>query len=551
MQTQTLLPGLRAMLVSSVAALSMLSGAVLGQGFTSTLLLSRVESAVDRPLPSVGEVFGSEPGRSPAPIVAIGYLSNSDPHDPSDWGGAVGWYVMEAANGAYSEFAIVPSYQYRSDGRGEAEDAGTNRRDQLARVAARTGARLGITGTIGVRDGRFDLSLELLEYPSDRRVASRQKSGELSALSATIPTLTQELLAEAVAAVYPAGTQTAGTIAAPAPGEFEALASGFAKAKRLSADEGFGVVEALRREHPNFASVATLYLAALEASGSAAQVRAKVPTLLVNGARTLTSETYGYLLESQNAEIGIDPEAVSKLTQLVLANPTSFATWLALSNAYIGENVLYREQKGCRTCPQPVDHHLGYAKAIVLASEVVRRWPDHYRGWWALSYSLWWYASLVRGTAHWRDVPEEQRRRFQDLMAVADDCLAEAIRRHPYQAALYVNRLPFDVENGRDRMSTFRRAAELDPHSRRLYQIAFNYARPQWGGSLDDLREIYDVAKQNNPDADWPREVRNASAPEIKPFIDWDAPWIRRGLAIFVLLLLVAGLWQFWRQRRG
>ncbi len=100
-------------------------------------------------------------------------------------------------------------------------------------------------------------------------------------------------------------------------------------------------------------------------------------------------------------------------------------------------------------------------------------------------------------------------------------------------------------------MSTFRRAAELDPHSRRLYQIAFNYARPQWGGSLDDLREIYDVAKQNNPDADWPREVRNASAPEIKPFIDWDAPWIRRGLAIFVLLLLVAGLWQFWRQRRG
>jgi hypothetical protein len=211
---------------------------------------------------------------------------------------------------------------------------------------------------------------------------------------------------------------------------------------------------------------------------------------------------------------------------------------------------MYREQKGCFKCTPAVDHHLGYAKAIALELEVVRRRPDHYRGWWELSYSLWWYASLVRGSESWRNVPEDQRHRFEELMAVADDCSFQAIRRHPSQAALYVNKIPFDVQNGRDRMSSFRRAAALAPHYRYVYQIAFNYARPHWGRSLDDLHEIYRSAQQNNPGVDWPLELRNSLAPEIKPLVDLDNPWIRWGLLLFLLLGLIVGIWQFWGRRR-
>ncbi len=137
-------------------------------------------------------------------------------------------------------------------------------------------------------------------------------------------------------------------------------------------------------------------------------------------------------MESQYAPTGIDPEAVAKLGELVRAHPNSLEAWVALSNAYISENVMYSPEQKC-LCSPPIDHPLGYAKAIVVAREIARRWPDHYRSWWVLSYNLFWYANAVRGAGYWRDVPESNKRRFNDLMALGDDCLFEAIRLHPYK----------------------------------------------------------------------------------------------------------------------
>jgi len=179
----------------------------------------------------------------------------------------------------------------------------------------------------------------------------------------------------------------------------------------------------------------------------------------------------------------------------------------------------------------------------------VRRWPNYYRAWWGLSYSLRSYAGLVRGAGYARNIPAAQKDRYHEIMVAAEACLSEAMRRHPAQGALYVNRIAFEVESGREWMSTFRLAAQIDPHSRRLYQTAFNYGRPQWGGTKDTLREIYATAKSNNPDADWPRQLRDAWAPEIKPLIDLDNPWTLAGLAIIALLLALTG-WRYWRGRQ-
>ena len=285
-------------------------------------------------------------------------------------------------------------------------------------------------------------------------------------------------------------------------------------------------------------------------AASSAEIQYRIPNVLNGSELSLTAKTYGYLMQSETASTGIDPDAVAKLTQLVLANPNSIGTWRALGNAYINENVMNPERQGCYTCVPAIDHHAGYAKAIVLALEVVRRWPDNYRSWWGLSYSVYWYASLVRGRDYWKDVTEPRRIRFKELMAVADDCSFEAIHRHPDHATLYANRIPFDVNSGRDRMSSFQRAAALAPHSRYVYRMAFGYARPQWGGSMDDLREIYDVARRNNPGEDWPRQLRNASAPEAKPFLDFDNPWVRNGLVAMVVMVLLLGIWRPWSQRR-
>jgi hypothetical protein len=533
-----------ALMVPTASAAPSISGA---------LFAASVERAVDRPLPTLAEVLGQDITAPAGPIIAIGPLDNADWSEAKDWGGAIGWYLMEAVNDGMRSLAVIPPYQFKSDGRTETEDRTASRRVVLSRVAERTGARFGLTGRIDVRGNQFNLALELLEYPGGNRLAGRNRKGELGALSASVHALAQELLTEAVSIAYPNGAPLADALAVPAPGELDILATAFGKAaKSASWDKQVAAFyETLWREHRDVPSTATLYLFALDNGGSAAELRARLPELLASRPRTKALETYGYLLQSQNAERGIDPAAVTALTEILVANPNNLGAWLALANAYLGERVMYREdERGMLNVISPaVDHHIGYASGIALSLALVRRWPNYYRGWWALSYGLKGYAGLVRGVSHTRNIPATQLERYHEIMAVADASLSEAIRRHPAQGALYGNRIAFDVENGRDWMSTFRLAAQIDPHSRWLYQTAFNYGRPQWGGTKESLREIYDTAKRNNPDADWPRQLRDAWAPEIKPLIDFDNPWTLAGLAIIALLVVGLAGWQYWNSR--
>lgn len=533
-------------------AAMMPSAAAAAPSLSAALLASSVERAVDRPLPTLADVLGQDVTTPPGPIIAVGPLDNADWSEARDWGGAIGWYLMDAVNDGMRSLAVIPPYQYKSDGNTETEDRTASRREFLSRVAERTGARFGLTGRIDARGKQFDLVLELLEYPGGNRLAERHAKGEVGALPASVRAIAQELLTEAVSVAYPAGAPVADALAAPAQGELEILADAFGKAKSASWDKQVALYETMWREHRDVPSTATLYLFALDNGGGAAELRARLPELLASRPRTKALESYGYLLQSQNAERGIDPDAVAALSEMLIANPNNLGAWLALANAYMGEQVMYREdERGMMYVLSPaIDHHVGYASAIALSLAMVRRWPNYYRAWWGLSYSLRSYAGLVRGTGYARNIPVAQRERYHEIMAVAEASLSEAIRRHPAQGSLYINKIAFDVENGRDWMSTFRRAAQIDPHSRRLYQTALNYGRPQWGGTKDTLREIYDTAKSNNPDADWPRQLRDAWAPEIRPLIDFDNPWTLAGLAIIAVLLALTA-WRYWNARGG
>jgi hypothetical protein len=257
------------------------------------------------------------------------------------------------------------------------------------------------------------------------------------------------------------------------------------------------------------------------------------------------------LQKSKYAATGIDPDSISALTRLLNEYPNDLGVWHALNQAYINEEVMYREdERGMIWSISPaIDHHQGYAKAIVLALAYVRRWPNYYHGWWDLSSNLSSYASLVRGTKYWSSVPEAARVRYKNITEVSEYCLSEAIKRHPMQGRMYAAMIQFDVHNGRDWMATFRKAAGLDPHRLSIYRTAFNYARPQWGGSTSDMSEIYRLAKKNNPDEEWPRQLRDAWAKEIKPLVDFDNPRIKYGSAVLFVSFVVFGVWLYQRRR--
>ncbi len=229
-----------ALMVSAVGAPQSLSGA---------LLTASVERAIDRPMPTLADVLGQQISTPPGPIIVIGPLDNADWSEAKDWGGGIGWYLMDAVNDGTRSLAVISPYQFKSDGSTETEDRTASRRVFLARVAERTGARFGLTGKIDVRGSQFDLVLELLEYPAGNRAAERHKKGELGALSAAVHALAQELLAEAVKVAYPTGAPVVDTLAPPAPGELEILATAFGKSKSLAWDKQVALYETLWREH--------------------------------------------------------------------------------------------------------------------------------------------------------------------------------------------------------------------------------------------------------------------------------------------------------------
>lgn len=490
---------------------------------------------------------------SPAPIIAIGFLENGRMENADDWGAAIGWFLMDAAYSAYRELAIIPPYLYRSDGYSDIDNGNSGRREQLSRVAARSGARFGLIGVVSVQNDQFDLIIELIEYASNRRRIMEQRKGEIADLAITVHDLAQQFFSEAVRIANPERALLSSMLAFPDAGELRALAVAIGRARSLIGAEQHAVYEDLWRERAHLGSVALMYLTNLAYNGKADDVRTKLPGILAANPNSIALKTYGNRLQVQYSFNGIDLAAQENLKRLLRENPNNLGAWMALSDSYLEERIHYEiDVKGnsYTLAVSPIDHHIGYASAVALWLELANRWPGYYRTWWGLSYSLQQYAWLVRGTYFWREVPEDNRNRYRQLMALADEFSDKAIQSHPAQSDLYANRIVIDMAMGRDWKPSFYRASELNPRYERPYRTAFCYARPQWGGTEEDRREVYRIAKKNNPDADWPRRLRDSYATDIKPLIDFDHPWTRRGFAIaFVALLCL--LWRYWRQSRS
>lgn len=525
----------------------LLPTALLAQPVSVQMLQGRVYAAIDRPVPRTRDLIGDGASAIAAPLLAIGNLDTDPTDNEADWGAAVGWFLMEYANGGFREFAVVPSYQFHTDGRTAVDSDGKDRRGLLKRVAARTGAKFGLTGRISVQQTQFDLTLELLEFPGNDQKAIKQFKGELNQLPRALETLTLELLGETIGvAVSPLSTSLASVPIA----DIEALARTKHEGDKTSGLERLALYEKLWRTHRESPAIAAAYLVVLNHTGSTAKIREDIGPLTVRNDERGTLEVYGQLIVSLNATGGIDQAAISRLTRVLADNPNNVGAWMALSDAYVGEQVMYREDaRGARAVVSgPVDHHAGYANGIATALETVGRWPNNYRSWWELSYVLKKYAGLVRGTAYWNKVPEDAQQRYRAIMAIAEESLNRALRLHPAQGPLYEMMIEYDVQARRDWLATFRRAAELEPHRRSLYQTAFNYARPQWGGTKEDMQEIYDTAIKNNPHAAWPAELRDVWAPEIKPLVDFRKRWVQIVIGLLFLCAL-AWCWRGWRRR--
>jgi hypothetical protein len=453
---------------------------------------------------------------------------------------------MEILNGHSPYISVVASYQYESDGRTLNTEDEPDRVKHLLRVVERTGARFGITGSISIDKNNFDLVMNLTEFPGTSHIKSVKKSGILDLLPMMVQEAITEIVTEIIVSIHPSKTDSIHPIPAPMPGELRALASAFSDELDIGPKQRVEMYQTLWMNNSNYTSLATRYLQSLMILGDEETTRTTLPYLLSIEPPTVTFDAYRSLVNIMTSPDGINHESMGNIKKLVRSNPNLIIAWLVLDNAYSSENVMYRDDdQGMTYVVSPaIDHHHGYASAIVLSMETIKRWPGYYRNWWGLSYNLLNYAGLVRGTEYWHDIPEETKKRYKKIMAIADDCLNQAMKRHPAQAPLYINKIIVDANRGRDWRPSFRTAAKLRPHDISIYKTAFNYSRPQWGGTKNDMREVYALATKNNPNASWPKQLRDAWAPEIKPIIDLSSTW----LIIITVSCLLLFYWQ-WKKR--
>lgn len=510
------------------------------QDFYVKDVIKEIRHAIDRPLPTFSEVLGQDIEFTPAPIVAIGFLENINQNDNKDWGKAIGWYLMEAANGITTDIAVLPSFQYLSDGLNNNQNQSENRIEFAQLAAKRTGAKYTITGRIYADTDNFRIQIEVTDISTGSRIANIKETNTMASLRVALANIATRSLQTIIDSEKPTAIATGLNLEMPADGEIEMLAEAFGITSDVDDTKKADIYEDLWIRYPDFLTTGTVFLSALDTIYDNKRLRKYLPLIISRDKTTPTLKAYSYMLASRVGLKGVNYSAIEQLKKILVSNPNNLLSWIALDHALTDEEVMYhRDDDGViHIISSAIDHDMGRAQSILVTMEMLKRWPDYYRAWWSLGYTLKDYAGLVKGTNYWSQIPDNVKLRYRKIVKVADNCMFQALKRHPAQGVMYINMISLDVAFGRDWMSSFRRAVELAPNNRYTYETAFNYAQPQWGGTEDNQREIYRLARDNNPGDEWPGKLRDIWAPEIKPILDIESPWFICSL-LFILIILI------------
>lgn len=222
--------------------------------------------------------------------------------------------------------------------------------------------------------------------------------------------------------------------------------------------------------------------------------------------------------QGDNGRFGFQEHNIKKLQSLVKSNPNNPGLMLSLADLLAESN-----------------HKLS---AISVSKEILKKWPDLYRGWLSMGYSLKKYAWQLRGFSYWRYVPEKEKQQFQALMLLygkaSDNCYSIT---SGHSSGCIINKMSSLASYSQQLMVLFEEAVAIAPHQRGVYSVPLHYSAPKWGGGLDVQRYILEQAKKNNPDAKWIEEIRKKSAPDVDLFWTPTLVW-----SVLFLIIAFAGV---------
>jgi hypothetical protein len=489
--------------------------------------IKAIADAVARPIPSRESIAGSSPPFSkessiPKLIVVAGF-SDGERGLVTARSEALAYFAAASLQGVCEKLAISPAYYARRDLRGGFQEPDQSAAVVRARAISRMGPRYLLTGSIRDVSATIQVRLSLVDTSNSTET------------------------------VFHESTSATTGIELPLANGLEAFASAFCDNARLTAEEA-GTLDDVQNVHRLYrAGNSTQLLAATSellkrrhASHIAALLHvdalwwanpdaSSIPLLRGLIERFPNSDAiqllgnYVLILQSPRQS---DAVSLDALRARYAKRPNDFATVLALLDLYRVEQIMYHSPQGAYGTTQvisgAVDHHEGVARALRLGMDLIALYPRHYKSWFHTGMAVSKYGGLVRGTKFWSNLSEDQRVRDRSTKKVAGALIAHARALHPDEPWIHEELIGLAPTLNEERMDSFRRAVALSPKSPEIYQTAYNFATPQWGGRRSDRKEIFAASLKHNADAGWPKKLQRIWAPDLSSFwrIDNSAMWI-------------------------
>jgi hypothetical protein len=502
-----------------------------------------IGAAVEYPLPPLSEVIGEHIPAAPETLVVIGDANDDQTGcEAKALGGAIGVSLRVHAWGLASNIAFSQPLSFWEDTRNGSE---TNKLRPGERVARRTGASYWLRSIATQENSGLHLRFELVDIASGdaRKVSDRVISGAFAPTLADMLTDVLTPLAFSTSGGEEARLQAWRREPDTVFRDLRAALSSNCAGAQYAAE-----IERVALEHPESPVLTALHLSAIaDAQGA----KAVVPVLAAIPAGTAAHPVVRALIAIQHVQADDhhhNAEAIDTLKELAAAYPQEPWIWEALGDALASETIIYPSNaaKGqADLASGPIANHPPYAQAITVALAETARWPSNYRAWWNLAFALGQYADAVRGGLFPGEMSEEAARRYPKLMQVAGKATSRALDANSTQPQLYAMRIDSEVLTGEDWYSTFSQAIALAPHSRMLYDKAMYYARKNWGGNASLRARIYRLARDNNPQTDWPAQIYHRYA-GLESYLTIYVGWL--WLTALLVVGVAAALWL--RRRR-
>lgn len=514
--------------------------AALAPGASSAVpgIAESARAAIEYELPDPASLFAVPPRVVPVAVVADFNEAAAD-CEPTGLGRAIGMILRVEAWGLSPDVAFSHPTGYWADRRTREVDHQT----PALRAAQRVGAERIIQGSVSIEAGTLSVEYEILGA-DEQRIGGSRTEGPAADAGALLAGILVDMFEALGAEIDDEGRARLGVLRAAGAAALDELASTLEK--DCSGEPYAPAMERAWRVQPRSPTIAALYAGevyGLHGADAGAPILRELGAAMPQHPVVALASSYHQLAVSRRQQ---DADALVRLKALAARYLHEPAAVHAFGDALASEELLWDTPEGedgpIMMISGALPHPPGHAAAIALALRAAERWPGDYRAWWNVAHALVQYAWTIRGGAYWDDVPEAARRRFRPILRVADRAVHEAIRLHPHQSGLYRLQMHTDVAMHRAWQPSFEHGIRVDPHDESVYRAAFTYSRDGWGGNVWRRWRIYELARSNNPDAEWPARMYRNMAPE------WEAFVMTRSYLLLALLALAA-MALAWRKR--